>query len=62
MPTTIKSAAASVPCGGDLQCPQWTRGQAASGQAGRHLPQLKEAALVSWSVGPPRPAPAPARS
>ena len=58
MPTTIKSAVS----GGDLQCPQSTRGQAASGQAGRHLPQLKEAALVSWSVGPPRPRPRPARS
>ena len=55
MPTTIKPAVSA----GDLQCPQWTRGQAASGQAGRHLPQLKEAALVSWSVGPPRPAPPP---
>ena len=57
MPTTTKSAAVSVPCAGDLQCPQWTRGQAASGQAGRHLPPAqggRPGILVSGPA-PPRP-------
>ena len=63
MPTTIKSAAVSQCSVCWLVTSSVHSGHVARqpvARPGATCRQLKEAALVSWSVGPPRPAPAAA--